>query len=740
MENRPTPSTVGNIGSILSDPKCFRILSVLSKRPEFVKRISEALGDDDSHISERLNKLRRIGLVDYSWKRDAGKNVKEYFLIAKKIEISLEGEEPVIVVRGEKKRSFAFPAFFDFSYPTPKYFVGRDKELKILQSNDAVLVTGLPGMGKTTLVSEFVERCNSPIFWHNTREIDSIDYILMKFASFLEKFGINEVSKMMALKVDRRLVSDFIIYGLKKIKAVVVFDDFQFCTDASFRELIKDISRSVPRVKLIVISREYEEIAVNFKVVVLNGFSFEESLQFLRVRGKIHDERTVSVLGGYPIALSLLEGAKEEHVTIEGTLRLLTKEISKKLSDNQKLILKIASAFRESFLNGELSYVAGVNVDKELEILCQRGLIHKNGDRFTVHELVRKATEELEGDIVRIHSKMADFYLSDQQLRSKLEAIYHLAYSNDSRRLIDTLKVSASKLIDSGFSDPFLAVLKQIRGKLIDERARGWILLWISKLEQMNGDYSNSIEQFDEAYRTGASLDEELLVRSMLGKGQSLYLTGKNEESLNLLRKALSINVNSLRSEELEAHILLSMDGPLSQLGFIDEALEALSRSMEIYSRLKDERNYFTCMAYRGWKYFFKGELSAASTDITAAYDGLFSLNSVLSAASCLLQKSIILWKMGKLTTAHRCATKAIEMFSDQSTAISELAEAYSYRALISASKGNLERAEDDIKISKSMIVGQEAEDTRDVIALTEGLIQEKKRKEKRSSGNMECE
>ncbi|MGC8645476.1 MAG: hypothetical protein ACP5UO_04320 [Thermoplasmata archaeon] len=131
-------------------------------------------------------------------------------------------------------------------------------------------------------------------------------------------------------------------------------------------------------------------------------------------------------------------------------------------------------------------------------------------------------------------------------------------------------------------------------------------------------------------------------------------------------------------------------------------------------------------MSYRGWKYFLKGDFKAAISDITKAYEGLFEMNALLSSASCLLQKSIILWKENRLSAAYSCASRAIEMFRDQSDHIGELAEAHSYRALISASKGDIERAGADIRMCKSLMEKNRPQDVMDVINLTEGLILEK--------------
>ncbi len=714
-----------NLANALSDEKSIEIISLLEKSPLYVRKISQLTGEKESRISERLRNLRLLGLIDYRWKRNGNKNIKEYYLITKKIEIEIKNGITSIKIKGKNEKPLTSKAIFDFTFPRFQYFIGRKSELEQLKSNYHVMVTGISGIGKTALVAEFARKCENPVFWHDTNEMDTLDYILMKFAVFLSHFDKRDASKLIELGAEKRYIIDHIIFDLKHINPLIVFDDLDKCRDSSIISFVRNIINAEPKIRLIAISKRNFDLTPYLKVINLGPLSFDESYELLKARGKIHDPKTISNLSGYPLALTLFNGKRNEEMISERVTDLVASEILAQLNGQRLYILQVAALFRTPFTIKQLNETVGLNVQDQIEELTELGYIYKRGIKYRVHDLIRVALSSVRNlDYENLHFKIANTYLDWDNPGSILEALYHISLSNHSQELISLLKKGSAILIDEGYIESFLAALKEVIPNLTDTRARGWCRLWEAKLEQMMGRYSVSLELFQETKEIATKIsDQELLAKAYLGSGQSFSSLEKFNEALSELNQALYINENNLKDDSLLASILFSREEPFLRFGKLDEALADLQRAMKIYFKLNDSRNYYACMSYIGWEYFLKGELNEALNYVSEAYDGLFELNSILSAASSLLQKAIIQWKMRDLNSAINCATKAIEMFHDTTEDYIELPISYGYRALLHIHKGNLESAIMDFEKFK-LLSGKRNDPTFDQLTiLIEGLI-----------------
>ncbi len=704
-------STFGRIGDVLSDEISLKLLGILSKKPLFVKNIAHLLGKHESRISERVSALRKLGLVDYKWVRVDDRNVKEYFLTTRKIEISFSSGKPLFVFK--KKDSSAEThslSYIDFSPPKIKRFVGREMELKILKEKSKVFITGISGIGKTSLAAKYATGVEEPVFWHAIREVDSLDYLLIKISSFLESIGRKNLSKMIAIDASKRMIIDYCISELRKVKSVIIFDDLQLCRDKNVTGLIKDLSLSEPSLKLIIISKESTPPTNGYHVVNLRGLSSDESRLLLSSNGKKHDALTISSLGGYPLALSLVGKISEEKVTIETITSALANEIRDDLTSSEREVLILAAAFRESFTLEELNYVFEREAQSELDSLVSKGLIFSGSRTYYVHEFVRNVAASLQNEPRWIHEKLGHYYASDRDPTSTIEAIYHFGESENSDYLIKLIKENAAVLVDSGFSEPLLSVLERLKKREHNPVARGWILLWVAKIEQMRGNYSMAKDLSEEIIRTSRKVDDELTIRATLWLGQTLNVLGRNEESLKVLQKSLATAKSKLNKEDLEADILYSINWTLCDLGKLDQAQSFLSRAIDIYGKIGDTRNYFAAIFYRGYNDYLKGEFNSAINDMDKAYSGLFEMNRIISAAACLLHEALAYWRQGDSKNALRILNKSIQIYRDQNEKLGEehLRLSFCYRAIINTFKGRIEMAEKDVIEAESFRRGDD--------------------------------
>ena len=704
-------STFGRIGGVLSDEISLRILGMLSKKPLFVKNIAHSFGMHESHTSERISSMRKLGLIDYRWVRVNDRNVKEYFLTTKKIEISFSSGEPSFVI---KKKDYSAKAhslkFIDFSPPKIKTFVGREEELRALKEKSKVFISGISGIGKTSLAAKYTSGLKEPVFWHTIREVDSLEYLLTKISSFLDHIGRKNLSRMIAIGASKRMVIDYCISEMRKVNSVIVIDDFQLCSDKNITGLIRDISLSEPSLKIIVISKEVSPPTNGYFVLNLKGLNFDESRALLSGAGKKHDATTISSLGGYPLALSLVGKISEEKITLETLTSVLATEIVEYLDNSGRETLLWAAAFREAFSLEELNYALERDAGSDLQVLVNKGLISTRSRSYYVHEFVRSVAASLQGAPRVIHTRLGNYYASDHSPTSTIEAIYHFGESGESGSLIKLIKTNAALLVDSGFSEPLLTVLNHLKKIERDPIARGWILLWVAKIEQMGRNYTLAMELSEEIIGIAKNADEELGIRASLWLGQTLNTVGKNDASLKILQKSLTVTRRKLSKEDLEADILYSLNWTLCDLGKLDSAQSYLSQAIEIYGKIGDKRNYYAAIFYRGYNDYLRGKFESAIKDMDVAYSGLFEMNRIISAAACLLHKAFALWRQGDSRNAILILSKSIQMYRDQNERLGEehLRLSLSYRAIINSFKGKIERAEKDLAEAESFRRGKD--------------------------------
>ena len=714
-------SVFGKIGDVLSDEISLRILGLLSQRPHFVKNIARILDKPESRISERVSSLRRLGMVDYHWRRIDGKNVKEYFITTNRIEISFSSGKPIFhVKRRDSATVIHAPDFIDFTPPRISRFVGRKAELKVLDEKSKVFISGISGIGKTSLAAKYASETNRPVFWHAMREVDSLDHLLSKMSSFLESIGRNNLSRMVAVSASRRMIVDYCISELRKTKSVIFLDDFQMCRDKNILAFINDISLSEPSLKVIIISKESTPPTKGYYVINLGGLSYEESLQLLLDAGKKHDPQTISSLGGYPLAISLIGRVSEEKVTIDTLTSTLANEIRDELSGGEREVLLVSAAFRDAFTTEELNYALDREARSDLEALIKRGLISDRGKSYYVHEFVRGVACSLQRDPKSIHERLGQYYAFDENPISTIEAIYHFGESGNSDYLIKLIRENAAIIADSGFSEPLLSVLNLLSKKKLHPITRGWILLWVAKIEQMKGNYVLAKDLSEKIIVISRGKDDELNIRANLWLGQTLNALGKNEESLEILKGSLAALKKMSDKKDLEGDILLSLAWTSADLGMLPQAQELLARAIDVYEKMGNMRNYFSATFYRGYNNYLMGKLVEGVKDMEDAYSGLFEMNRIISAAACLLHVSFVYWRLGNTRRAHLILNRSIEIYRDQHEELGDehLRLSLCYSAIFSAFAGKIEKAE---KILKELGSFRRGDD--DVLAnLAEGL------------------
>ncbi|MGQ0535159.1 MAG: hypothetical protein ACT4PT_03705, partial [Methanobacteriota archaeon] len=168
------------------------ILNLLAVEPTYPRKVGDLLSLSETEVARRLKHMESLGLVASSWQY-IGKNVKLYRLVASSVSLRFTaGGLRMELSTGNAKATTEVLTPFLMSVPVPTEFVGRSRELSTLADGGrVVIVEGLPGIGKTSLVAQFAHESakTRSVFWHSFRGVESLTWLANRCAVFLAQHG-----------------------------------------------------------------------------------------------------------------------------------------------------------------------------------------------------------------------------------------------------------------------------------------------------------------------------------------------------------------------------------------------------------------------------------------------------------------------------------------------------------------------------------------------------------------------
>lgn len=305
--------------------------------------------------------------------------------------------------------------FVDYAGEAPPVedFYGRQEELtgvtEALQSAPVVVVTGLAGIGKSTLAAKVVEahREKASLFWREVRPWDSATDLGRQVGAFLRAAGRPGLHNHLraAGAVDLNRVEEILAGEVAGLAALLVFDDVQDASPTA-RDFLSTMHRALRRqeggARMLVLSRTrpdfYDtadaELQASVREVPLRGWEEEVSLRFLADRG-LPGEAAASVVqasGGSPLFLKLLakaaEGGAVEQArgSIEGHI---AREIEPSLGDGEREVLQLASLYAIP-VPSEALLLGGHAEARDLISLQEKSLVDRATDgRLLLHDFLR---------------------------------------------------------------------------------------------------------------------------------------------------------------------------------------------------------------------------------------------------------------------------------------------------------------------------------------------------------------
>ncbi|RLF04154.1 MAG: hypothetical protein DRK00_07335 [Thermoprotei archaeon] len=423
---------------LLAKPAIIKILILLSTGPRYPRAIASTLGKSEAFVVRCLKSLERHGLVESSWTRVGGRNVKIYRLRTNSLTLEFagggvsvrlggEGDSPLdVVCEPEPPRA-------------PSYFVDREAELEALLSAAGVsVVWGPPGVGKTALAARLFELHKGPKAWVTC---DAHTDLHVLAGGVARAAGLRGPPPRLESEGDLRALA----LRLSEARGLLVLDDFHRVGSEVIDSLYV-LDEAVVEGRIVILSRAPIPMAPSRgRMIPLASLDKSSSLALLRELGLSLGEGEAAWIyeatEGNPrllvAAAKVVEASGFDEDRIGEVLEALMTPVISSLGKHEYEVLKAASVFREPAPIAAVAKVSSVKtVRVYLAALERRELVRVVGGRVRVHPIVRRLLERREGArLAKYHSLAAGYQLSEGRV---MAALYHLI---GGRRYSEALEV-----------------------------------------------------------------------------------------------------------------------------------------------------------------------------------------------------------------------------------------------------------------------------------------------------------
>jgi len=557
--------TLEDVLKILSSPTNLKIILLLSQNEMSVGELARYLEKDETNISKRVAQMRKAGMVAYKWRRVAGKNVKFYRLTGNPLRITIDRGS--IKVEGTDNSELQLYSGIDVLWKKPRarVFVGRKKELKELNKvgkGSLLIVTGVPGIGKTTLVSKYIESFPAnKVMWHTVTSSDYLEGILKKISLFLSINNRTALQRIMGSPwYDTQSAANLAIEELDRIGAVLVFDDYHKLRDARVTEMIVSMAKREGKTMIILVSRVMPKIPKNLpnvKTIVLAGLDPSSSLLLVKnfLKEKLDRKEVaelVSSIRGHPLLLRWFVevantfGVKKAFSLLRqgDVARRFWNEIFTELSDIERKILLTASC-----LGGKISpdyiYEDGDSdyVRKAVHDLIDRGLLYQGESHLLVNDLVYSIIKRAKNmECKGVMDKYIQYLLTKPSTPKFLEAM-EIALEVGENETVRKLVVYRNTTIRSEILDyilPYNDILEKALKKNLDIEAKHLLLIEKANLLNIMGEIKKAAEIYMSVV---PAIDEKKYPEiKSLALSRMIFLDEKN--GLEHARESLRIASN----------------------------------------------------------------------------------------------------------------------------------------------------------------------------------------------------
>lgn len=514
--------------------------------------------------------------------------------------------------------------------PAVRTFYGRTEELRqlseFLASDTArmMVVCGIPGIGKTTLLAKFVQdaREQRNVFWYRVHEWVNLKILLTPLAEFLSQLGKKGLERYLS-RTEMPQVGETlaILEGdLRGVPVVIIVDDVQKA-DPSVQEFLGalvNMLEHLPQVSVLCTSREipsfYTRSAV-FKGVVaemmLEGLDRESSFRLLRRRELAESGLNDIYLAtkGHPLFLELIDSPRS---ALGKNIRMfIEQEVYTKLDLTEKRILEIASIFRypvliDAFFTMEEEIAKEMGGAKELEYkdylvdydtmdsLLAKSLMHESvGRMIGMHDLLREFFYSRLTPRQRLsyHRAASRYYLQDTSAPGHVEALYHCLMAKEYDLAIRIAASNGREIIAKGYGLPFAPLLSSLQEECEDigKSERMELLLLEGDIMDVRGEWDKAIGRFEEVARLADPEADKRVLAEVNRRIGVIYLRRSHfDKAESYLLRSLDL-AEDIHDGHTLVQVYYDLGGIMQDRGQAGDALAAFKRSEEIARSIGDD-------------------------------------------------------------------------------------------------------------------------------------------------------
>ncbi len=484
-----------------------------------------------------------------------------------------------------------------------KEFFGREKELKELEkwinSNKNILIlTGIPGIGKTTLLLKFVKEKlkNKNVLFIKIEDWRGIESLIYKMADFLLKIGSPGLEKYLRsapLSEDRRIDWKNVLLIVKESlkDEIIIFDNVENADEETKRFLRKIVEFAYEKenLKIIISGTDVNNIVPlsklnEVKELKLDELNDEDAMNMLIQHGlsKKQAREIISNYGGNPLILQIV---KNQNYTM--IRKFIFDGIIKNLNPQEKEALKFISVLRKEFH-------INVLLLNNFEYFTIYSLINKNillemeYDRFTIHRTIRNFVYEhlTENERKKYHHMAARYYENNNEY---LEAVYHFTKCGKIRR--------ATLLLDENYERYLFERAGEIRNLTIDilnnytSDDLDWKLYGIiGDTYRISGMWTEALENYKMARFLSIKKDKEFYAKMSVNVAEILGKKGKYDEAIKTLNDIFK-NVTKIEDKGIIARAYYILGILSMKKGELEDAKRYMLEAMRMGEKVLDTRS-----------------------------------------------------------------------------------------------------------------------------------------------------
>jgi ATP/maltotriose-dependent transcriptional regulator MalT/DNA-binding MarR family transcriptional regulator len=474
---------------------------------------------------------------------------------------------------------------------------GRSLDGWLASGSPLLVVTGLPGIGKSALVSHwtFERRPRPHVFWHRLDDASSLVGVLADLGAFLASLGSRGLSAYLASPdpFDPKVLVNVVAHEMGGLPVLVVFDDFGKVPADVARDLL-GLLRTLAkgsRTKAIVITRHAPR-APEGTVLRVRGLDVEASLALLLHGGRAGApadlEGMAAAARGHPFLLKLLAagGAGPERTVST----YLEEELWDALPASERKALEAASLLRRPAPAETVLRIAGVPAAAVARLLEKNLLEPTVSGDVIVHDVVREFVRGLmRAPRVRsLHRIAAGVFLRERDTSARIDALYHLLQADRAGDAAALLDGEGATLLDSGSAQEVAAVLHGSTPADLDASAECVFAEFRGDSLRIRGDLGPALFQYRRALAMNESLRDEGRAPRLLRKIAFIERCRTNyPEALGLLVEARG-RLARRRDEGEEAEVLKEMALVEQATGDLAAAARDLNSAIDLATEASD--------------------------------------------------------------------------------------------------------------------------------------------------------